>query len=215
MKKNRLIVQILAAVFIVSFLGAAGAAEPTATVFPKGVVYVTEGSHVIPLKTNFPLKPGSIMETSGGPATVQGPNFSFEIQDNSRFSLNNAGGKWVCTVYSGKANYVLHSDSAVTFVHADRVYDCQRIAPSTPGGSVEGTVALDGDKLVFANTAGELVLAPTFAGVDPAPMMVAPAAGAEGLSATSVAVGAGFAATAAGTGAGLGLTSGHSSSSPQ
>jgi hypothetical protein len=214
MRKNRLMVQILVTVFIMSCLGTAGAAESVMTVFPKGVVKVTEtNGQVVRLTTNFPLKDGSIMEPSGGQCTVQGSNCSFIAQDKARFSLNNVGGKQVCTLYSGKVNYVLHSDSMVKFVHADAVYDCQKITPATAGGSVEGSAAVVDDKLVFTNTAGELVFVPVLAGAAGAPLVVGPAA-AGGISTTGLAV-AGAGVGAAAGGAALGLSSGKGAASGQ
>jgi len=142
MRMNRLVVQILVTVLIVSCLGSAGAVESVMTVLPKGVVKVTEKSgQVVQLTTNFPLKEGAIMEVSGGPATVHGVNFSIIAQDKAIFSLNNVDGKWVCTVNAGKVNYMLHSDAMVRFVHAESVCECQEINPETPGGSVEGSAA--------------------------------------------------------------------------
>ncbi len=208
MRQNRLLVQILVTVFMVSCLGSAGAAESVMTVLPKGVVKVTEQSgQVVQLTTNFPLKEGAIMEVNGGPATVQGANFSIIAQDRTRFSLSNADGKWVCTVYSGKVNYVLHSEAMVKFVHSDSVCDCQEIIPATPGGSVEGSTAVANDKLVITNTAGELVCGPTVAGVARAPVVVAdpPVAGG-GATATAIGVNAGVVTATAG--AALGLSSG-------
>ncbi len=215
MRQNRLVVQILVTVFIASCLGIAGAAESVMTVFPKGVVKVTEtNGQVVQLTTNFPLKENAVMEVSGGPATVHGANFSIIAQDRARFSLNNVGDKWICTVYSGKVNYVLHSDAMVKFVHADAVYDCQKIIPATPGGSVEGSATVADDKLVLTNTAGELVCGPTLAGVTEAPVVVAdPPPAATGVTATALGVTAGVAAAAAG--AGLGLSSGNSGNSSQ
>ncbi len=206
MRKNRFVVQILVTVFMVSCLGTAGAAESVMTVFPKGVVKVTEeNGQVVQLTTNFPLENGAVMEVSGGPATVQGPSFSITAQDKAKLSLNNAGGKWVCTVYSGKVNYVLHSDSKVKFAHADAAYDCQKNSAATPGGSVEGSAAVDGDNLIFTNTAGELFCLPVVAGIAGAPLVVGPAA-AGGISSTAAGVGAGVAAAAA-YGVPLGLSS--------
>ncbi len=215
MRQNRLVVQILVTVFIVSCLGTFGAAESVMTVLPKGVVKVTETSgQVLQLTTNFPLKEGAIMEVSGGPATVQGPNFSIIAQDKARFSLNNVDGEWVVTVYSGKVNYVLHSDAMVKFVHADSVYDSQKIIPATPGGSVEGIATVDNDKLVFANTAGELVFAPTSGGVAAAPVVVVDPPAAAGVSAaTALGVVGGVAAAVTGTA--LGLSSGKHTQSGQ
>ena len=215
MRQNRLVVQILVTVFIMSCLGTFGAAESVMTVLPKGVVKVTETSgQVVQLTTNFPLKEGAIMEVSGGPATVQGANFSIIAQDKARFSLNNVDGKWAVTVYSGKVNYVLHSDAMVKFVHADAVYDSQKIIPATPGGSVEGSATVVNDKLVFTNTAGELVFAPTSGGVAAAPVVVVdPPAAAGGASATALGVVGGVVAATAG--AGLGLSSGNPTQSGQ
>lgn len=213
MRQNRLVVQILVTVLIVSCLLSAGAAEYVMTVLPKGVVKVTETSgQVVQLTTNFPLKEGAIMEVSGGPATVQGANLSFIAQDKARFSLNNVGGKWIVTVYSGKVNYVLHPDAMVKFAHADAVYDCQKIVPEPPGGSVEGSAAVVDNKLVFTNTAGQLVCAPTYAGAAAAALVVGSAAGV-GVSTTAMVVGAGV--VAAGAGAALGLSSGHNTQSGQ
>ncbi|MGO9022300.1 MAG: hypothetical protein ACLQBD_07820 [Syntrophobacteraceae bacterium] len=212
MRKNRLVVQILVTVFMVSCLGTAGAAESVMTVFPKGVVKVTENNgQVVQLTTNFPLKEGAIMEVSGGPATVQGANFSIIAQDKARFSFNNAGGKLVCTVYSGKVNYVLHSDAKVKFAHGDAVYDCQKISPATPGGSVEGSAAVVGDSLVFIDTSGELVCGPIVAGVEGAPLVVDPA-GAGGISAAPIVPGA-FVAGVAAYGTAMGLSSGKDGAS--
>jgi len=194
-----------------SCLGTAGAAESVMTVFPKGVVKVTEANgQVVQLTTNFPLEEGALMEVSGGPATVQGANFNITAQDKTKFSLNNAGGKWVCTVYSGKVNYVLHSDSKVKFEHADAAYDCQKNSAATPGGSVEGSAAVNGDNLIFTNSAGELFCLPVVAGIAGAPLVVGPAAG--GISSTAAGVGAGVAAAAA-YGVPLGLSSGKSGAS--
>ena len=216
MRMNRLVVQILVTVLIVSCLGSAGAVESVMTVLPKGVVKVTEESgQVVQLTTNFPLKEGAIMEVSGGPATVHGVNFSIIAQDKAIFSLNNVDGKWVCTVYSGKVNYMLHSDAMVKFVHADSVCDCQKIIPATPGGSVEGSAAVVDDKLVFTNTAGELVCGPTLAGVAAAPVTVVdPPAAAGGINATTIGVIGGVAGVAAGAAA-LGLSSGNNTKSAQ
>jgi|SRR5208337_1919534 len=213
MGRNRLVVQILVMVFMVSCLGSAGTAESVMTVLPKGVVKVTEQSgQVVQLTTNFPLKEGAIMEVSGGPATVQGANFSITAQDRTRFSLNNAGGKWVCTVYSGKVNYFLHSDAMVKFVHSDSVCDCQEIIPETPGGNVEGSTAVADDKLVFTNTAGELVCGQTLDGVAGAHVVVAdPPAAVGGVTATEIGVNAGVVAATAG--ASLGLSSGNDTKS--
>ena len=215
MRMNRLAVKILVTVLITSCLGSAGAVDSVMTVLPKGVVKVTEESgQVVQLKTNFPLKEGAVMEVSGGPATVKGVNFSIIAHDKAIFSLNNVDGKWVCTVYSGKVNYVLHSDAMVKFAHADAVYDCQKIIPATPAGSVEGSAAVVGDKLEFTNTAGELVCGPTLAGVDAAPVTVfdpPPAAG--GVTETAIGVTAGVAAATAG--AVLGLSSGNNTKSAQ
>lgn len=215
MRQNRLVVQILVTVFIVSCLGTAGAAESVMTVLPKGVVKVTEtNGQVVNLTTNFPLKEGSVMEVSGGPATVQGANFSIIAQDKARLSLNNINGKWVVTIHSGKVNYVLHSDAMVKFVHAHAVYDCQKIVPATPGGSVEGSADVAGDKLVFTNTAGELVYGPTLAGVDAAPVVVDdPPVAAGGATAAAVGVSSGVVAATAGTA--LGLSSGNHTQSGQ
>jgi hypothetical protein len=152
------------------------------------------------------------MEPCGGLCTVQGSNCSFIAQDKSRFSLNNAGDTRVCTVYSGKVNYVLHSDSKVRFVHADAVYDCQKITPATAEGSVEGSAAVVDDKLVFTNNLGELVLVPSVAGVTAAPVLVG-AASAAGISTTALGVSAGVAAAAGGTA--LGLSSGKTRTSGQ
>ena len=213
MRKNRLVVQILITAFMVSCLGTAGAADSVMTVLPKGVVKVMEkNGQVVQLTTNFPLPDGSIMEASGGQCTVQGSNCSFIAQNKTRFSLNNAGGKWICTVYTGKVNYVLHSDSMVKFVHADAVYDCQKITPATPGGSVEGSAAVVDDKLVFTNTVGESVFVPTLAGVAAAPLVVGPAS-AGGISTAALGIGAGVAAAAGG--AALGLSSGKNGTSGQ
>ncbi len=215
MKKNRLAVWILLMAFLASFPGIAGAAESVMTVMPQGAVNVTEeNGQVVQMTTNFPLKNGSVMEASGGQCTVQGGDCGFIAQNNAVFSLDNADGKWVCTIYSGKVNYVLHSGSMVKFVHANAEYDCRKITPVKAGGRVEGSAAVDGDILVFANTAGESVFVPTFAGVIAAPLVVGSSA-AGGISTTTVAVGAGVAAAGAGAGLGLGLSSGHSSKSPQ
>ena len=112
-------------------------------------------------------------------------------------------------------NYVLHSDSMVKFMHGDSVYDGQKITPAKAGGTVEGAAAVVGDKLVFTNTTGQLLVAPTLAGVAAAPLVIGSAAG--GVSATTDAVGAGAAAAAAGAGVGLGLglSSGKSGASGQ
>ena len=215
MSKNRLVVQILVTVFIVSCLGTFGAAESVMTVLPKGMVKVTEtNGQVVELTTNFPLQNGSIMEAIGGQCIVQGVNCSFIAQDKTRFSLNNAGGKWVCTVYSGKVNYVLHSDSMVKFIHAGAVYDCQKITPSTAGGGVEGSASVVDDKLVFANITGEVVFVPIVAGVASAPLVVGPVA-AGGISTTALGAGTAVTTAAAAAGASMGLSSGKSRTSDQ
>lgn len=213
MKTNRFMMLILVTVFIASCLGTAGAAEPVMTVFPKGVVKVTEANgRVIELRTNFPLKEGSLMETSGGQCTIQGSNCGFVAQDKAKFSFTSEGDKWVCNVHSGKVNYILRSDSRVKFAHGDAVYECSKITPAKDGGSVEGSATVVNDTLVFTNTRGEAVFVPTIAGVVGAPIVVS-AAGAGGVSTTAIAVGAGAAAAA--TGAALGLSSGHGGASPK
>lgn len=202
MRKNRFIIQILATVFMVSCLGTAMAAESVMTVFPRAAVKVTENNgRVMRMTTNFPLKPGVVMEAEGGPCTVQGANCSFTAQDKARFSFKNVGGKWICTIYSGKVNYVLRPDSKVEFAHAKAMYDCQKIIPAEAGGNVEGTAAVSGDKLVFAGSTGKLVV------VDPAvddPVIVPGAAGL----APAIAAGAA-------DGAFIGLSSENSSYSAQ
>ncbi len=214
MSKNRLVVQILVMVFIMSCLGTAVAAESVMTVFPKGVVKVTEeNGQGVQMTTNFPLKEGTVMEVSGGPCTVQGANCSFIAKDQDRFALSNVGGKWVCTVYSGNVNYVLHSDAMVEFAHGDAVYDCQKIIPAAATGSAEGSAAVVDDKLVFTNTAGETVFVPTVAGVAAAPA-VAGSSAAGGVSTTAIAAGS-VGVAGAGIGTGLELSSRKSGASGQ
>jgi hypothetical protein len=212
MKKNRLAVWFLLTVFLASCPVIAGA-QSSVSVIPQGMVILTEeNGRVVQLSTTFPLKDGCLMEAGGGPCTIQGSVFSFTARDKTRFSMTKAGDKWVLTLHSGQMDYALRKESMMKFAHEGTVYDIQKITPAVAGGNVEGYAAVVGDKLVFTNTLGELVLVPTVAGVAAAPLVVAPGA-AGGISATALGVGAGVAA--AGVGAALGLSSGKDAASAQ
>jgi len=200
-------------VLLCSLRGVAGA-ESMVSVTPNGVVNLTEeNGQVIRLTTSVPLKPGCLMETSGGTCTVQGPAFGLTAQDKARFTFVRAGDKWVMVLHSGRVNYILRQGSQIGFAHEGAVYELSKITPAEAGGNVRGIVAVVDDKLVFTNVEGELVLAPTIGGIAGGLVVVGPEASA-GYGA--VALGAAAAeAGAVGAGAAMGLSSGKSTASRQ
>jgi hypothetical protein len=144
---------------------------------------------------------------------MRGPQFSLTAQDKASFAFRKVGDKWVMNLNAGRVHYVLRPEPTIYFSHADAVYELTKIAPAVEGGNVEGIVEVVGDKLVFANSAGELVLVANTAGVEAEPLVVGPSA-AGGVGSAAMGLGAAGAA-AAGTGAAIGLTSGNSTTSQQ
>jgi len=210
---NRLAVSVLAAVLFCASWVIAGS-ESTVTATPKGAVMLTEtNGQVVRLTTSFPVKTGCLMETSGGTCIMRGPQFRLTAQDKASFAFRKVGDKWVMNLNAGRVHYVLHPEPTIYFSHADAVYELTKITPAVEGGNVEGIVEVVGDKLVFANSAGELVLVANTAGVEAEPLVVGPSA-AGGVGSAAMGLGAAGAA-AAGTGAAIGLTSGNSTTSQQ
>jgi len=213
MGRNRFAVLVLVAVFLCSFPGIAGA-EPPVTVIPNGVVNLTEQSgRIVRLTTSFPLKPMCLMEASDGTCIIQGSKFSLTAENKSMATFHRVGDKWVMTLHSGRVHYALRPASPIEFAHGHAVYELREISPAEANGNVTGIVAVVDDKLVFTNLAGEMVLAPTIAGVEAESVVVGPAA-AEMSGTTAMALG-GAEAAAVGAGAAVGLSSGKSSVSKQ
>ncbi len=159
MRKSHFIVQVLIVALLVFCTGIVGASASGVTVFPgTAAVNVTQpNGQVVRMTGNFPIQPGAVMQANGGPVVVRGPGFTFTALKNTRFSLAKSEGKWLLHVYSGKVDYTLSPDAKVKFAHGNSVYDVQKIVPGK-AGIVEGSVYVNGAKLAFADTAGELTV---------------------------------------------------------
>lgn len=169
MKKSQLAALIFVTIFLVSISGIAAAADPVNVTPPSnGHVKLTESNgNQVQLKSSFPAKYGCSMEPNGGFCVVKGPSFDFTASDGTMFAMNRKGEKTDMALYSGKVNYVLRKDSKVQFSHpgpVEQVYEVRKITPG-PDGVVKGFVTLQGDKMVFMNTVGQLELLPIIGGI--------------------------------------------------
>jgi hypothetical protein len=215
MNMNRLAAWILPMLFLITLPGFAGA-QGVMTVIPQGSVAVTDQTgQVTELKSAFPLKQGYTMVPDGGPCTVRGADFSFKADVKTRFAMAKEGRKLNVSLYSGKVHYVLKKDSLVEFTHpgvTKTVYEVRQITPG-PDGNVTGYATVQGDKLAFVNTGGQLTLVPLIEGMETAPLPVSPAA-AGAMTGTDAAI-VGGAVAAVGAGIGAGISSHKGAASPQ
>lgn len=211
---NRLAAWILPMLFLITL--PAIAAQGVMTVIPEGSVAVTDQTgQVTELRSAFPLKEGWTMVADGGPCTVRGADFSFKAETKTKFAIAKEGGKLDVSLYSGKMHYVLKGNSLVEFTRpglTKTVYGVRQITPG-PDGNVTGYATVQGDKLAFINTAGQLTLVPLVEGMETAPLTVAPAA-AGAMTGADAAI-AGGTAAAVGAATGVGISSRRGTASTQ